>query len=224
MANLDKQTLLNTFAEDLNAYGEYNVSEAGGYLERALARAVSDLWKAKEWPFVVSSVVITTTSGTLGPYAMPADFAGLLQQEEVNRYYAIPTYSYPPNVNVGDNGERYEITLDRVSNSVYFAGNPGDGTYTVNYRLVEPETLDLQTIPIPDQAWSRECLFCKTAFYALRNEPEQAQVAASYLQQYKLALDTEWATLRRGHTRPVGRTPMNIYGNPFYGDMVGRDN
>lgn len=224
MANIVKQTILNNIAEDLNAFGEYDVNTAGGYLERAFARAVGDLWKAKEWAFVVASTTIATTQGNKGPYVMPSDFAGLLQPEEIVRYYAVQTYSMPPNVNDGPNGERYDVTLDRVTNSIYFSEEPGASTYTINYRMTEPDTLNISEIPIPDLPWSREYLTTKTAYYALRNEPEQAAVASNYLQQADLALTKEWATLRRGHTRPNGRTPMNVYGYPLFNDLVGRDN
>jgi len=211
---ITKAALLTAIAEDLNDFGEWNI-DPGRYIERHLLNAIDDVWKAQQWAFRIGSSTITVTSGTSGPYDVPADFDGLVTSEKVNKYFAYDAYGVPPPIPDGANGQRFPITFDRVLNKINFLVDPGTGTKTF-YYLKRLTTLDLALAALPDSVALKKILISRTSHYALVNSEDFASQAKTYWEQSEMLLDREWKRVRKGSSRPDTRTTLGASGNPIY--------
>lgn len=213
-----KATLLNDLASDLSDFGEWD-EEPGGYLERQLLKAVSDVWKAHQWAFRIATLEIAVTSGTLGPYPvsedLPDGFGGLVREEKINKYFAYDAYGVPPPIPDGSEGQRYPIVLDRALNKIRFLVDPGTGTRTL-YYLTKLTTLDAALALLPDDVGLKTILTTRAGHYALVNTEDFANQAKTFWEQSKMLLIEEVREQRRGMSRPDTRTTLDTNGNPLY--------
>jgi len=213
-----KQTILTDLAEDISDFGEWSV-ETGGYLERKLLSAIDDLWKAHQWAFRISSVSLTVTTGTLGPYPasgdLPDDFEALVTEEKIEKAYAYDAYGVPPPIPDDSNGRQFPIVLDRVTNKIRFLVDPGTGTKTL-YYLTALGTLDAALALLPNKEAIKKILLVRAAHYALINTEEFVNQAKVYWDQSEMLLKAEIRRERKGMSRPDTRNTLDTSGNPLY--------
>lgn len=215
-----KATLLSDIADDINDFGDWS---SGGYLERQLLKAVDDVWRAHQWAFRIAAASIATTTGTLGPYAVPADFEALVSQEKVNKFFAYDQYSVPPPIPDGPQGQRYPIVYNRVTNAIHFLTDPGTGTKTL-YYLPALTTLDAALALFPDKVALKTILNGRTCHYALVNTEDFANQAKTYWEQSEALLTREVKRERKGSSRQDTRNILDTNGNPvYYGFQTGND-
>lgn len=217
-----KATLLSEIADDLNDFGSWSEA-ADGYLERQLFKAVDDVWKAHQWAFRITSGTISTTSGTLTGYAVPADFESLITEEKIERYWAYDAYGVPPPIADGPYGQRYPIVYNRAANTIQFLSDPGTGDKTL-YYLASLTTLAAVLALFPDKISLKKILAARTGHYALVNTEDFANQAKTYWEQSEMLLAREIKRDRKGSSRPDTRITMDTNGNPlYYGFQAGDD-
>jgi hypothetical protein len=218
VANFVKATILASLANDLNDFGEWEIT-AGGFLERQFFKAMADLWKAYTWPFRFATGTITTTVGTLGPYSVPSDFQELAFEEKLNKYYAYDNYSVQPPIADGLLGRRYEISFDRVNNKINFFIDPGAGSRTFLYLK--------KLVAVGDvEGWEYNAdienfLLERAAHWALSKTEDFREQAKEYFEKSEMMLIREVKRRRKHASRPDTRTLLDANGNPMYYNFQG---
>lgn len=215
---INQAFLLNDIASDLQDYGSYEVG-AGSFLERALFDAMVDVDGHHQWDYRLAQGTITTVSGTLTGYAVPADFAGLALEEKSNKYWAYDAYAVPPPIGDGTLGRRYPINLNRIGNTIEFFENPGDGSRTFTYLTRTTEVADLADWP--DLAWLKKALRLRACFYATTKTDDLKDIATNFWNLSEEMLKREVKLQRKGQTKPDTRTLLDINGNPMYYSFLG---
>ena len=96
---ISASALKSAIADELQDYGEFETA-AGSFLERQLSKAVEHFGRGCgrgiTWPWMIEQANISTTAGTLGPYTVPADFAGLMPQKRLHKPWSLDRYAVPP--------------------------------------------------------------------------------------------------------------------------------
>lgn len=221
---INREFLLNDIADDLNDFGEWDTEE-GSYLERQLMKALDDVWNAFPWAFRITSTIIPTVTGTLGPYPssgdLPADFDQLVNEEKVNKAYAYDAYGVPPPIPDSTFGQRHPIVFDRVTSKITFYFDPGTGDKTLYYLQQLPETVEDALALFSDTQSLKKIIIARTGHYALINTPDFAKQATTFWEQSEMLLNREKAKVRKGSSRPDTRTTLNTSGNPSYYGLQG---
>jgi hypothetical protein len=218
---LDTDVLKTEIAEDLKEFGEYS-TDAGGYLERQLTAAGKWLFKAFPWDFTLKQANLATVSGTLGPYSLASftDFDELAPERRLSKYYAYDAADIDAPIQDGDNGWRYEITLNRSTGVpvLNFRADPGTGTRVFTYRKLF-SFADMSNWP--DKEEFKTILRSYTAYMVTRNTPDWADAASNYLAQAKEDLKDLKFQTRQGMIRQDSRDPQDVYGNSLYQGFTG---
>lgn len=217
---INQAFLLNDIASDLQDYGSYEVS-AGSFLERALFDAMVDVDGHHQWDHRIQQGTITTTTGTRTGYAVPAGFAGLALEEKSNKYWAYDAYSVPPSIGDGPTGRRYPINYNRVTETIEFYEDPGEGAKTFTYLTRTTAVSDLANWP--DLAWLKKSLRFRACFYATHKTDDLKDVSLNFWNFSEEMMKREVRLQSKGRTRPDTRTLLDINGNPMYYSFAGEE-
>lgn len=215
---INQAFLLNDIESDLQDYGSYEVS-AGSFLERALFDSMVDVDGFHQWDHRIAQGAITTVSGTLTGYAVPSDFAGLALEEKTNKYWAYDAYGVPPPISDGLYGRRYPINYNRVSETIEFYEDPGEGSRTFTYLTRTTVVADLANWP--DKAWLKKALRFRACFYATHKTDDLKDVALNFWNFSEELMKRELRLQSKAKSRPDTRTLLDINGNPMYYSFSG---
>lgn len=205
---INRSTLLVDISGDLiDSFGEVDIA-SGQRCDKALDRAVNDLWKAYQWSWLIGSSVITTVQGTK-TYSPPSDFDNLVTPERVDFYGELPLYGVPNPLQDKADGERVVAIYDRANSKITFLNDPGNGTQTLWYRKICPisgASLD----SIPDAVWTRGYLSKRTAYYYCSFTPDWSNEAKMFFEESERIKEQEVLNVRRGQSRQKLRTPKGV--------------
>lgn len=223
-----KATLLSQIADDLADQGTF-ATTAAGFLERKLFMAMGDVFRApKIFSFLTKQSSISSVSGTV-EYSVPSDFAGLVPEKNLNKFYAYDVYAVPPSISDGDMGRRYPIVYNEVTRTIRFFSDPGTGTRTFTYKKALTEVDDVEDWLTTaaeaqiHQEWLQNFLTIRTMFYALNPTEDFAKQAQRQWDLSEAIMTRVLANLSRTQSRPDTRTTRDVNGNPYFYSFQGRE-
>jgi hypothetical protein len=205
---ISRSALLTEISNDLlDSFGEVETA-SGQRCDRALDRAVNDLWKAYQWSWLIGSYTINTVQGTT-LYDPPTDFDNLVIPERVDFYGRNALYGVQNPIQDQADGERVIAVYDRGKGKIEFSDDPGNGTQTLWYRKTCPlASASLESIP--DAIWTKNYLAKRTAYYYCSLTPDWAKEAQMFFQESERIKDQEKLNMRNGQSRQRLRTPKGV--------------